>query len=173
MPYLRFNPYYGLSAYSTADDGPEFPFREGEIVTMKLVVGSPIAVIEERQTEEDMVGIDAIFEVQLIPKGELDQNMVFVLSPVRRLMGEPNPHVLRFGCDLLDVLQAVITARENVDDFPFKLGQIVTVPLYFFYVRKMSPPSLSTMVTWRSLLSPSGDEVNGLVVANVELAEGC
>ncbi len=172
MPKLRFNPYYGLPAYSAADDGPEFPFREGEIVTMELEVGSPVAVTEDRQTQQDMVGIDAKFEVRLFPKGKLDQNIVFMLSPVWQFVGEPSPHLLRFSLGLENALQVVTTTEEDATDFPFEPGQIVTVPLLIAYVRRMSPPSISIGATWRSFLSPSGDEVDKLIVANVELAEG-
>lgn len=169
MPYLRFNPYYALPAYSTVEDGPEFPFKEGERVTMQLRFGIPIMVTEDRRTEADLRNIGAKLEVELFPIGkEIDG---YILSEVQRIVGEPRSHTLRFlMVGLENVLQAVITAEDKETEFPFEPSQIVIVPLIVERVKRC-PPTISSNNLWQALLSPSGSEVNGLIVARVELAK--
>lgn len=168
MPSLKFNLYYALPVYSTMENGPEFPFNEGEEVIMQMEFGSPIIVTQDRQMELDLRGINARLESRLLPDGEEIND--HILSEVKHIRDETRSYLLRFPYGLESVLQVVIADEDSEVDFPFEAGQIIIVPLVVKHVKRC-PPGLSSDNLWQALLSPLGDEVNGLIVTNVELAE--
>ena len=169
MPTLNFNPYYALPVYSTVENGPQFPFNNGQIVTVKLQFGTPILVTDDRRLEEDLRAINAKMEVSLLPEGdEIDDEGYYIVSEV--VTPNQDSFLLRFPCDVNDILQAVIVDDDAETIFPLTAGQIVKAALVVTRVKPFESFVTSSLVG-EALLSPFGEEVGGLVLAEVELVE--
>ena len=173
MFHLKFNPYYALTACTLTADGPTFPFKDGDIVVIHLSFGPRIPVTQDRSLEEDLIGTKAITEIPLIPKGSLDNEQRYVLSQVWIKSEFAIKHTLRFGYDTEDILQVLITDTDAETQFPVDKIRTIRMSLMVERVQKMPAirPISDFDPLWCALLSPFGEEVDGLILSEVELVE--
>ena len=168
MANLRFNPYYALAAYSTADNGPTFPLKENDLVSMTLVFGTTIEITPTRQTDEDLHSIRAKLEGQFWPSGR--DMREFMLSEIVEL-NNSRVHWLRFHYSLTNMLEAILMTDEPETDFPIRVGQRIRMPLIVSRIHQISP-AYPTGESWYGLLAPWGTLDNGLILTDVNVSAG-
>lgn len=167
MFHLQLNPYHELLAFRTVKQNSECPFQVGDKVRIRLLFGLPIPVTADRQTEEDLRNINARWEVVLTPYGQEVTNADYIWCEVV-WSGKPSSRRVMFLNDKDRVLRAVLTDQDT--GFPFRPFQIITAQLAVERVQLMTHRHEEDW-TWNAVLGPSGQEVNGLVIAEVDLAE--
>jgi|GEM_PF-2288041 len=161
MISLKFNPYYTPLVFGTKE-GEDFPFEDGEAVRMNFLFAYSVVIQEdEAKRSEVYQGID---KVKLIADfyPEVTRDTDYQAFCLVNRETAPTPLKVRTIEDSSSLLEAVLTTDDSEIKFPLQKYQTISVPLI------VSRVELPVSDTWDAHLIPSGREVGGLIVAEVE-----